>query len=534
MKRLFVLLLALVMLFSLAACGKKDPAADNKGDNAANNQNATNGTGAANNNNDANKPGNNYADEFATYTYAGPDGGKFDVTDLDTGTGAASTSKDIVDNNDLINPEKFSGKKLQIYGYSSSTYEDLDNMGKGTFIWMVRAAVDEWAYLNGVEIDFVGGYDQSVILGDIHAGGKPDLLLYCNKFPLPALTGITRAFTQEEYEALAKTTGAYYLDMLKYKGESYGVQVPWSGGSLTYYNKTVFEDAGVKSPGEYFMEDNWTWDTMEECMTDITQDTDGDGVIDIYGTGCIHEMIHDPMFRQLNDDGTLESLFRNSEIVNRYAEIYYRAVSETKAAGKYAAAYIATTPRPAISIGDAEWYNFEHLNRELVNGDRIEVVPAPKYTADDKQYYVHTPVYTAVMSSCDESEATVALINYIMRVGMRYISDFSLGLYKCNYEGIRGASPYSFGWKKQFEQVVADRQAAFDELGDYWDQELYQKMQDAVLGADVHYVGLEFPGQDGNGVFNNESNKMPPASSMPIIATREEAWMQVYNDLYAN
>ena len=544
MKRFFALLLVLVMVFSLVACGKKDTAAGGDkadGGNAGGNNAATNASGnnaGANNagnagNNAGNAGNNNYADEFATYTYAGADGGKFDVTDLDTGTGIAGVSKDIVDNNDLINPEKFGGKTIQIYGYNSATYEDLDNMGKGTFIWMVRAAVDEWAYLNNVTIDYVGGYDQSVILGDINAGGKPDLLLYCNKFPLPALTNITSPFTQEEYDALAKTTGTYYLDMLKYKGQSYGVQSPWSGGTLCYYNRTAFEEAGVKSPGEYFMEDNWTWDTFEECITDITQDTDGDGTIDLYGSGTTFWLIPHIYVRRLNDDGKLESLIRNSDSYMRFLEIYYRSCKETKSTGKYATAYIATTPRPATSFGDAEWYNYEHLNRELVNGDRIEVVPLPKYTSDSGQYYGHTTVYTAIMSSCDEREATCALINYMLRVGMRYISDFSLGLYKCNYEGIRGASPYSFGWKKQFEQVVADRQAAFDELGDFWDQELYQKMQDAVLGADHHYISYEFPGQDGNGVFNNESNQMPPASSMPIIATREEAWIQTYNDLYA-
>jgi len=44
---------------------------------------------------------------------------------------------------------------------------------------------------------------------------------------------------------------------------------------------------------------------------------------------------------------------------------------------------------------------------------------------------------------------------------------------------------------------------------------------------------MSFPKQDGDGSYNNEASKMPPASSLPIIATREEAWMQVYNDLYA-
>ena len=512
MKRFLALLLALCMLLSLTACGKKKNDTDATGEN----QNA----------------GNKEETEW-TYVYV-ENTGNFAVEELVTGTGMNAVDTTILNNNDLIDPDKFGGKKLQIYGYSSASYEDIDNMGKGTFIWMVRAAIDEWATLNNVEVEFVGGYDQSVILGDIHAGGHPDLLLYCNKFPLPATTGITRAFTEEEYAQLAKTCGSYYLDMMNYKGQSYGVQVPWSGGSLCYYNKTAFEQAGVKSPGEYFMEDNWTWDTFEKAGQEITQDLDGDGTIDIYGSGTYFWLIPVPMYRRMNDDGTLTSLVRNSEQFMKFLSIYYKAARETKAAGKYAAAYIATTPRPAMSLGDAEWYNFEHLYRELVNGDIIQCCPVPPYDKNDPYYYCHTLVHMGIMSSCDENEATIALMNYILRVGMRYISDFSLGLYKCNYEGIRGASKYAHDWKKQFESVVADRQAAFDELAE-WDQELYQKMKDAVLSGDTyHYIGLTFPNEDGEAVKNYEQTTMPPASSMPIIATREEGCIAEYNNLYAN
>lgn len=512
MKKLLALLLALCMVLSLAACGKKTDKTDGTGES----QNA----------------GNNEDTEF-TYIHV-ENTGNFNKEELVTGTGMNAVNTEILNNDDLINPEKFQGKKIQIYGYSSSTYEDLDNMGKGSFIWMVRAAVDEWAYQNKVEVEYIGGYDQSVIMGDINNGGNPDLLLWCNKFPLPASMGITRPFTQEEYDELSKTCGSYYLDMMKYKGESYGVQVPWSGGSLFYYNETLYEQYNVKSPKQYFMEDNWNWDTFETAITDITRDIDGDGAIDIYGSGCTMFLIPQVMVRRLNDDGTLESLIRTSDSYMRFLEIYYKSCRETKATGTYTPAYTATNPRPATSIGDSEWYNFEHLHQELVNGDIVKALPTPKYTNSDKQYYQHTLVHMAPLSSCDENEATVALINYILRVGMRYISDFSLGLFKCNYEGIRGASPYAKGWKDNFEAIVADRKERFDAL-ENWDQELYQKMQDAVLSADtVHYIGMEFPGADGNGVFNNESNKMPPATAMPIIATREEAWMQVYNNLYAN
>ncbi len=512
MKKLLVLLLALCMVLSLAACGKKTDNPDGTGES----QNA----------------GNNDEDTEWTYIHV-ENTGNFDKNELVTGTGMAAVDTEILNNDDLIDPEKFGGKKLQIYGYHNASFEDLDNMGKGTFIWMVRAAIDEWATLNNVEIDFVGGYDQSVILGDITAGGHPDLLLYCNKFPLPATTGITRAFTDEEYAALAKTCGTYYLDMMSYKGKSYGVQVPWSGGSLCFYNATAFEQAGVKSPGEYFMEDNWTWDTFEKAGEEITQDLDGNGTIDIYGSGGYFDLIPTPMYRQLNADGTLTSLVRNSEQFMKFLSIVYKAARETKAYGNYANAYIATSPRPAMSIGDCEWYNFEHLYQELVNGDIIEVVPTPKYSTTDKQYYKHTLVHMAPMTSCDENEATIALMNYILRVGMRYMSDFSLGLYKCNYEGIRGASRYAHGWKQNFEAVVADRKEAFDALED-WDQELYQKMQDAVLSGDTHhYVGLTFPNEDGEATKNFEQTTMPPATSMPIIATREEGWITEYNNLYA-
>lgn len=513
MKKLLALLLALCMVLSLAACGKKTDKPDSTDDSQS--------------------AGNNEEETEWTYIHV-ENTGNFEKEELVTGTGMEAVNTEILNNDDLIDPEKFGGKKLQIYGYSSATYEDIDNMGKGNFIWMVRAAIDEWAYMNNVEVEFVGGYDQTVILGDIHAGGKPDLLLKCDKFPLPATTNITRAFTDEEYAELARTCGNYYLDMMNYKGESYGVQVPWSGGTLCYYNKTAFEQAGVKSPGEYFLEDNWTWDTFAKAGEEITQDLDGDSVTDMYGSGSYFNIIPDPMLRTMNDDGTLTSLVRNSEKFMHFLEIYYKAATETKSSGKYTEAYIATTPRPAMSLGDAEWYNFEHLYRELINGDIIECVPAPRYNTSDKQYYRHTEVYMAPMSSCDENEATIALMNYILRVGMRYMSDFSLGLYKCNYEGIRGATKYAHDWKEKFEAVVADRQDAFDALAE-WDQELYQKLQDAVLSGDtVHYIRLFFPNQVGDATKNAEQTTLPPASSMPEIAAREEGWITEYNNLYAN
>ena len=132
MKKLLALLLALCMVLSLVACGKKP---DN-----------TDGTGSQN-------AGNNNAED-TEWTYIHVENtGNFNKDELVTGTGMNAVDTELLSNDDLIDPAKFGGKKLQIYGYSSSTYEDLDNMGKGSFIWMVRAAIGMWRLKGGKWLD---------------------------------------------------------------------------------------------------------------------------------------------------------------------------------------------------------------------------------------------------------------------------------------------------------------------------------------------------------------------------------------------
>ena len=112
------------------------------------------------------------------------------------------------------------------------------------------------------------------------------------------------------------------------------------------------------------------------------------------------------------------------------------------------------------------------------------------------------------------------------------MSDFSLGLYKYDYEGIQGASEYSAGWKQRFEAIVAKRQEAFDKLTD-WDQALYEKTMHYVLGADIHYVSHTYP-EVGGGKFETPvSSTTPPATDLNTVATREEEWIARYNEKYA-
>ena len=508
MRRILALLFVFVMLFSLLACSKKS--ASTSGETQPNGTTAT-----------APKETTPLRDDIADVS---PDILKPD-----------EDKKDVDSNDAYIQPEKFGGKTLQIYGLSSIVYDDVDNMREtGDFLYMMRAAADEWAALNNVTLDYVGDWNSSAIVGSINAGEKPDLLMFCTDPPQPANLGISRGFTQEEYDAIAKIIGTGYLDLMNYKGETHGLVYPWGGCSWFYYNETMFEDYGAKTPLDYYKEGNWTWETMEDCFESVTKDFDGNGKIDKSDTyGCsTHVYLAKPYQYTEGDDGILTACIDTSEVFRTYAEMVYRGNKETLSlAGPHnQRCYITTSPRPATHIGDCEWYNFKHLYRVNDVGEIIRAIPYPVYTKDNPlrwtQYTEHT---MSIMSSCDEPEATLSLICYMMKVGMRYMADFSCGLYKCTYEGMRGTTEYSKAFLTRLAELNEERRAEFYEIED-WDQELYEQMVEEILTS-PGYVQKRYSGEVQIG---NSIKELPPASSIPLLAETQKAWIKKYNELYVN
>ena len=509
MKRLFALVLALLMIFSLLACGKSSGKGDKTGDGSAN----TN-------------PADTTPKETAPL--------REDINDIQVDT--MKPVAGVADSNDeFINPEKFGGKTLQIYGLSSVVYDDIDNMDSYNFLWMMRAAADEWAYLNNVTLSYDGDYNANTILGAINSGERPDLLMMNQEIPGAANMGIAKAFTEEEYKAISDIIGTSLLDCMYYNGKCYGLILPWSGATWFQYNETLFEDYGAKTPLEYYQEGNWTWDTMEKCFEAVTKDFDGNGKIDkndTYGNSTMIYMGKPYQYEEL-EDGTLVSLIETSKYFRRYAEILYKGNKETLALAAPGngnqKCYITTTPRPGTHFGDAEWYNFQHLLKYNDVGEVIRGIPMPVFSSDDPQRYtILTQQSMSMMSSCDEEEATLSLICYMMKVGMRYMADFSCGLYKCTYEGMRGASPYTKEFLNRLSEIINERKAEFYELEE-WDQALYEKMVADVLKSDT-IVRRRYTG-DAN--LGNEISSMPPASSLPVLAQQQNAWIAKYNSLYA-
>jgi len=57
------------------------------------------------------------------------------------------------------------------------------------------------------------------------------------------------------------------------------------------FNKQMLDDAGLEDPNVLYENGEWTWDKYNEYLAALTQDTNGDGEIDVYGYGSRYDFL---------------------------------------------------------------------------------------------------------------------------------------------------------------------------------------------------------------------------------------------------
>lgn len=102
-----------------------------------------------------------------------------------------------------------------------------------------------------------------------------------NTFPIYAAKGLVKPLD----ELVAMNNPEFIKsvsDSFSFGGHPYAVGAVVLTAQV-YYNKDLFDAYGVKTPDEYYAEDNWTWDTFREVGMEFVADTDEDGVVDQFG-----------------------------------------------------------------------------------------------------------------------------------------------------------------------------------------------------------------------------------------------------------
>lgn len=86
-----------------------------------------------------------------------------------------------------------------------------------------------------------------------------------------------------------------------YLFQSNSAEMLLAGTYMLAYNKQMLDEAGLEDPNALYERGEWTWDKWREYMLALTQDTDGDGVTDVYGYGSRWDFL---VYNLLMSNGT--------------------------------------------------------------------------------------------------------------------------------------------------------------------------------------------------------------------------------------
>jgi len=382
-------------------------------------------------------------------------------TDPTTTTGGSTTDPTTTTKND----KPFKGKELQVYGtYNPASYGDISKMtGEGNYLWMINAAIEEWAAMNEVTIVNKGSYNVNSILAAVTGGDRPDIAFAgSGTYPAGLVYGIMSEWTDEEYEAICESLdNTMWVDMMEYGGKKAGVTYPWIGSNMLYYNARIFEETETKAPKDYFLEGKWDWDAFKACMEGVTTDLDNDGKFDYVG-------LRDTSWAMLRPENTFdEKGALTMDVVNSQMAFDF---IELKTVYMYQKKFIATAgaiatnvayPLAAMQISDCEPYNWKHTFNTCKNGDPLVAVPMPVYKSKDGQETYAKVSYSQggmyIMKASDDREAALSLIKYILEAGQKYMEMLSDGVVKTKFAGLQGTCDVSKAYLEAFTAACAQR-----------------------------------------------------------------------------
>lgn len=136
----------------------------------------------------------------------------------------------------------------------------------------------------GIEVEFIGiSSDYSSQLLTMIAGGTAPDVMRINAWDTHAFYSKGTAMAiDDRYESAGIDPEELFVApfvQCVYNGTWYGIPRGGTGNQVIYYNKTMFDEAGVPYPEN----PKWTWDDFLETAQALTRDTDGDGDVDVWG-----------------------------------------------------------------------------------------------------------------------------------------------------------------------------------------------------------------------------------------------------------
>lgn len=269
-KRIFALMLAMVLVFSLAGCTKIVYEGSSAEIEYVTNQVYVEGEDDTNNNGDTttNKTDNKQ------------DTANTDKTDKDNKKDESSNKGNTI--NDNVNPEDYRGKTIK---FAATIHPDNDESGP-----VVKNFEKEY----GIKVEIVqsdqGNYPNQ-LAGWIAAGNAPDVVRSSGDFPMAMsyLQSLDAAKLDYDEEIWNQKT----FEITTFGGSPYlcdTVGNIWAEVDIVAYSKSLLKRANAHTPEEYDAQGKWTWDAFFDIARAVQKVTGDKGCSFASRDSAMHSM----------------------------------------------------------------------------------------------------------------------------------------------------------------------------------------------------------------------------------------------------
>ncbi|MEZ0536503.1 ABC transporter substrate-binding protein [Caldicellulosiruptoraceae bacterium PP1] len=186
-----------------------------------------------------------------------------------------------------FDPNKYKGKEITVWQWwPEGTTSDIKELPTP------KQARENFEKLTGakVKIVYVTWNDyQSKLIPTIMAGKGADIIWGGDDYKptwmyKKLLMPLDKYINFKDKKFMASVTwDKLVLDTMTWKNQHYAVGSAGLLRNRLYYNKEMFELNGLEDPLELYKKGKWTWQKFWQLGQELTQDTNGDGKIDVWG-----------------------------------------------------------------------------------------------------------------------------------------------------------------------------------------------------------------------------------------------------------
>lgn len=187
-----------------------------------------------------------------------------------------------------------------------------------------------------------------------------------------------------------------------YVGNPNGV---WS--EVIWYNKTLFENWGVKTPMEYYKEDDWTWDNFLKVAQEMTSNgvwgfstRDLNMLVRSQPTGLVKQ----------NDDGSMEITWKSTEVV-KALQLTSDMIFKYKCWNPDLTYASLNFKKGKVAMSCGVIGFIQNFCEGMT--DEIDLAPLPKPTKDSEYYSSSYGIFCGIGADCDNIDGAVAFLKIL-------------------------------------------------------------------------------------------------------------------------